>query len=75
MGMEGGSNEAYLNLNNAVIEKSKTEEQTSLGGLSLQVEMGEYEKKQVEIFALIYNLLINHDSKIINLNRKSRANR
>ena len=54
--MEGGSNEAYLNLNNAVIEKSKTEEQTSLGGLSLQVEMGEYEKKQVEIFALIYNL-------------------
>ena len=73
--MEGGSNEAYLNLNNAVIEKSKTEEQTSLGGLSLQVEMGEYEKKQVEIFALIYNLFINHDSKIINLNRKSRANR
>ena len=72
MGMEGGSNEAYLNLNNAVIEKSKTEEQTSLGGLSLQVEMGEYEKKQVEIFALIYNLFINHDSKIINASKQEK---
>lgn len=72
MGMEGGSNEAYLNLNNAVIEKSKTEEQTSLGGLSLQVEMGEYEKKQVEIFALIYNLFINHDSKIINESKQEK---
>lgn len=72
MGMEGGSNEAYLNLNNAVIEKSKTEEQTSLGGLSLQVEMGEYEKNQVEIFALIYNLFINHDSKIINASKQEK---